>query len=874
MMHSSLILYFTLLSQDVLLVVFLATCTTTTPSYAFSSSPLHVKSRHHSKWPLHRCRNRKNHDAVSCQPPCRSACERHGGAMYRHRWHADTSFSFPLHLSIDNDNNDNDSTDGTSRDFVDNSTSISDTNTKQDESGWVSNFGKYLLPPSWSLSLSRNASPSSPPPGAAINPPTNVDVSTYDPNSREMADPIFLEGSTFSKASSVEGEAALAAAKMEECSVIDVECYVEEEEVPEDEEKEIVSSSSDSPADVSNRLRGVVRRIRDRFKRNVAKEKEKSVLEDHSDVNVLSLPERNLQSAEGIKLNASSNDTAPVADNEDPFNSAEELQEQSTIPDNPIPTQSATEGIPKRQKRSRRGHKTSTNHPPPIFHSLETNDIDTATQFKQKKWQRRRKRAAMLLTTLKNAAFLFVITFLAGNVMNQFVDLTEDGSFEVHFGKSLSTPSPPSPLPPSPPPQRSPPLQTGVEKRRSGNFRAMMKPSRTSPTTQYDARAETLGLVSRAVRRVGPAVVRVETETDVNTRNGDPSKGEVGDDEETRGDIFDGVPEAPSQGSSDDAKTIDFGQGSGMIIKREDEFHILTNAHVVDGATRVYVLLTDGRRFRAELCGKDDIVDVAVLKIIPEEDEEGVEGSDSMLDLPVAELGDSDRLEVGQFVTAIGSPGGLDNSCTIGIVSGLKRCPKVVGIPDKAGVLQYIQTDAAINQGNSGGPLVDVESGDIVGINTCIRANMEGTSFAIPINKVLGILDDLYEGKHISHGYLGVQMSTMNPTLARYYNKLQERSDMKIPEKDGVIIEKVFKKSPAEVGGLKKYDFVCEIDGQRVSNAEDAHLIIDQAPIGKDLCITLMRGDSEVTVHVKPEDLSVRLKQLREERLKRKKVNT
>lgn len=201
---------------------------------------------------------------------------------------------------------------------------------------------------------------------------------------------------------------------------------------------------------------------------------------------------------------------------------------------------------------------------------------------------------------------------------------------------------------------------------------------------------------------------------------------------------------------------------------------------------------------------------------------------------------------------------------------------------------------------------MDVESGDIVGINTCIRANMEGTSFAIPINKVMGILDDLYEGKHITHGYLGVQMSTMNPTLARYYNKLQERSESKIPEKDGVMIEKVslsstdlnvidtspdltiwlkillcsfsnltkvFKKSPAEAGGLKKYDFVCEIDGQRVSNAEDAHLIIDQAPIGKELCITLLRGDSEVTVQVKPEDLSVHLKQLREERLKRKQAN-
>lgn len=249
--------------------------------------------------------------------------------------------------------------------------------------------------------------------------------------------------------------------------------------------------------------------------------------------------------------------------------------------------------------------------------------------------------------------------------------------------------------------------------------------------------------------------------------------------------------------------------------------------------------------------------------------------------------------------SAIGSPGGLDNSCTIGIVSGLKRCPKAVGIPDKAGVLQYIQTDAAINVGNSGGPLVDVESGDIIGINTCIRANMEGTSFAIPINKVMGILDDLYEGRHITHGYLGVQMSTMNPTLARYHNKMQAEDGVDLPEKDGVMIEKVsdptaeptqslferffscshlhvssqvFKKSPAEAGGLKKYDFVSKIDGQQVTNADDAHLVIDQAPIGQDLSLTIVRGDKEIVVQVKPEDLSVRLKQLREERLKRKKT--
>jgi S1-C subfamily serine protease len=175
--------------------------------------------------------------------------------------------------------------------------------------------------------------------------------------------------------------------------------------------------------------------------------------------------------------------------------------------------------------------------------------------------------------------------------------------------------------------------------------------------------------------------------------NGDPAA----NDDEGRGDIFDGVPGAHIPPADDRAGGghVDFGQGSGIIINGEG--YILTNAHVVEGATRVYVLLTDGRRFKAELCGSDDIVDVAVLKIVPEFGGRTYAESHRrlMASLPVAELGDSDLIEVGNFVTAIGSPGGLDNTCTIGIVSGLKRCPKVVGIPDKFGVLDYIQTDAA-----------------------------------------------------------------------------------------------------------------------------------------------------------------------------------
>ena len=328
--------------------------------------------------------------------------------------------------------------------------------------------------------------------------------------------------------------------------------------------------------------------------------------------------------------------------------------------------------------------------------------------------------------------------------MNQFVDLDEEGSYEVHFGKVLSSPPAPAPSPlpsPSPSPLPSPlplpsssppsvapdhPEKAEIIGRRGSLFRTAVS---ATPNRYRDVdgdRAQAMGLVSRAIKRIGPAVVRLETEThsdhegggnvgpaeklerkseqqqqqqqhrDGNNNgrnNGDPAA----NDDEGRGDIFDGVPGAHIPPADDRAGGghVDFGQGSGIIINSEG--YILTNAHVVEGATRVYVLLTDGRRFKAELCGSDDIVDVAVLKIVPEFGGRTYAESHRrlMASLPVAELGDSDLMEVGNFVTAIGSPGGLDNTCTIGIVSGLKRCPKVVGIPDKFGVLDYIQTDAA-----------------------------------------------------------------------------------------------------------------------------------------------------------------------------------
>ena len=193
--------------------------------------------------------------------------------------------------------------------------------------------------------------------------------------------------------------------------------------------------------------------------------------------------------------------------------------------------------------------------------------------------------------------------------------------------------------------------------------------------------------------------------------------------------------------------------------------HILTNAHVVAGATAMRVTFTDGRTFEARLLGSDDVTDLALLAIVPPRAPLAPAGADSAdaaavsaaiaaLALPQAPLGDSRGLEVGDWVVAVGNPVGLDSSVTLGIVSALRRSAAEVGIPDKR--LDFIQTDAAINPGNSGGPLVN-EFGEVVGISTAIRADAEGIGFAIPVNTAKGVAAALAAGRPVQHPYLGIQ---------------------------------------------------------------------------------------------------------------------
>jgi S1-C subfamily serine protease len=169
--------------------------------------------------------------------------------------------------------------------------------------------------------------------------------------------------------------------------------------------------------------------------------------------------------------------------------------------------------------------------------------------------------------------------------------------------------------------------------------------------------------------------------------------------------------------------------------------------------------------------------------------------------------------------------------------------------------------------GNSGGPLIDVETGKVVGINAAIRAHMEGTSFAIPINRVREIMEDLAEGKQIQHGYLGLQLATCTPVWARQHNvDLDRDGSTHIPEVYGALVTKVWPGTPAEGGGLRENDVIMEIGTKNVKSADDANRLIDAAPVNKDVSITVLRSQKQVTLIVKPGDLAARLREMRKER--------
>ncbi len=239
------------------------------------------------------------------------------------------------------------------------------------------------------------------------------------------------------------------------------------------------------------------------------------------------------------------------------------------------------------------------------------------------------------------------------------------------------------------------------------------------------------------------------------------------------------------------------GRGSGFIVHTDGR--ILTNNHVVDGVDKITVSLqlSDGSKktYPAKIVGNDPTYDLAVIKIEPD----GV--------LPVLELGDSDAVEVGEFVVAIGNPYGFEHSVTAGVISAKNRSihAQDVNFDD------FLQTDAAINPGNSGGPLLDM-NGKVVGINTAIIPYAQGLGFAIPINKAKEIMNDLVSFGRVKRGWLGVSVRNITPEMAKAYG---------VEGTSGAMINDVFKGDPAEKAGIKRGDVVVELNGQKVKDAND-----------------------------------------------------
>lgn len=292
---------------------------------------------------------------------------------------------------------------------------------------------------------------------------------------------------------------------------------------------------------------------------------------------------------------------------------------------------------------------------------------------------------------------------------------------------------------------------------------------------------------------------------------------------------FFGMPQGPRK-----FKRETKGLGTGMII--DSQGHILTNYHVVGNATKIDVLLSNGSSFQAKLIGSDPKTDLAVIKISTKEQ------------LPYVTFGDSDKVEVGEWVVAIGHPRGLDQTVTQGIISAKHRR----GITDPSSYQDFLQTDAAINPGNSGGPLLNLR-GEVIGVNTIIvsgSGGFEGIGLSIPSNISQHVAKLLISHGKVERGWLGLSAQDMTPEIAK---------NLAVEFRRGALISDVVKGGPAETGGIKKNDIVVSFQGKDVTNAEMLRNEISLSPIGKDVRMVIVRAGKrqEVTVRIgNPKDVA------------------
>jgi serine protease Do len=315
------------------------------------------------------------------------------------------------------------------------------------------------------------------------------------------------------------------------------------------------------------------------------------------------------------------------------------------------------------------------------------------------------------------------------------------------------------------------------------------------------------GVFRQVAEQVGPAVVHINTQSTVRGGDLDPFGG-----------LEDFFPffEAPDVPQEDRQAR---GQGSGFIV--DPSGYIITNNHVVDNADQITVILQDESEYEAVVIGVDTETDLAVIKI---EDDE---------DFPTARLGNSDSMFVGDWVLALGSPFGFDNTLTAGIVSA-------VGRDGTTSFQRFIQTDAAINPGNSGGPLVNL-AGEVVGINTAIvtsTASFAGIGFALPSNTAVDVYNQLTTEGRVTRGFIGIQFEA-NEDLVQAFGL-----------DSGVVVRMVTPDGPSSLAGMRSGDVITRIDGEPVSNSDDLLEIVASRPVGSSVPIVVVRGGAELTLNV------------------------
>ncbi len=281
------------------------------------------------------------------------------------------------------------------------------------------------------------------------------------------------------------------------------------------------------------------------------------------------------------------------------------------------------------------------------------------------------------------------------------------------------------------------------------------------------------------------------------------------------------MPQMPDEGPSQ-------GLGSGFIVSPDGI--VLTNAHVVDGADTVVVTLTDKREYTAKVLGKDKTTDIAVLKI-------------DAKDLPVVAIGDPAGTRVGEWVVAIGAPFGLDNTVTAGIVSAKGR-----SLPGDAAV-PFIQTDAAVNPGNSGGPLFNLK-GEVIGINSQIfsrSGGFQGLAFAIPIDVAMDVKDQIAHNGKVSHGRLGVSIQEVNQSLAETFG---------LPKPGGALVGSVVKDGPAAKAGIEAGDVILKFDGKPISRSADLPPMVAKVKPGSTVALDVWRAGKAMSVSAKIGEIS------------------